>query len=157
MIDKSDIIITTESNPVLMQKMYAFGACAHENYMTKKEAEQLTSTWKIGLHDNTVITCMDEMRFFTGLTGNPWINIAHIGIWNKNMSYITVPDSVIQLSGSTPWFGYWNTSVFHRVIIGSGMSTIRLDLTLLIVTTTAIRANTSSFARPRHRQLLRLH
>lgn len=73
MMEKSDIIITSESNPKLLAILYSNGYCKHENFMTRKEAMGVKSLPRLLTNLNSNSTCpnsFDELRFFTGLTDN---------------------------------------------------------------------------------------
>lgn len=62
----NDIIMTVESNPEVLAICYAKGWAKHTNYMTKKEAEKVTS---IGTAFRTSsISHFEELSYFTHVT-----------------------------------------------------------------------------------------
>ena len=71
-----DVIMTSDTNPAVMEVMYNNGLAAHQTYMTKQEAEAVQDgTFNPGgsqtgsiFYNNTSITSFDEFRYFTGMT-----------------------------------------------------------------------------------------
>ena len=61
-----EIIMTSQSNPSVMAICYAQGWAAHADFMTKREAEAVTS-FEIAFK-NSQITTFDELVYFTSLT-----------------------------------------------------------------------------------------
>jgi len=62
-------IVTTESNPELMELLYSKGLCANENYMTLEEAERCTNeSVDLLLRSNTTVKSFDEFKYFTNVT-----------------------------------------------------------------------------------------
>ena len=62
-----EIIMTSTSNPEVMAVCYAQGWAAHADYMTKKEAEAVTSIGT-AFQSNTSITHFEELQYFTAVT-----------------------------------------------------------------------------------------
>lgn len=69
MIEKGDIIMTKESNEPFLALCYEKGWCAHESYMTKREAANVMSISPWGLY--RTMESLEELRYFTGLTSFP--------------------------------------------------------------------------------------
>lgn len=61
-----EIIMTTTTNPEVLAVCYAQGWAAHSDYMTKSEAEAVTSIGTV-FKDNTQITHFEELQYF-GIT-----------------------------------------------------------------------------------------
>lgn len=93
MMDKSDIIMTKDSNAAAMAVMYANGLCASPHYMTKREAEAVRSLPSSMFSENEDLTKLDELRFFTNIQQIPW-NFLNA---TKNLSYAVFPEGVTSL------------------------------------------------------------
>lgn len=116
MMEKSDIIITKESNPKLLAILYSKGYCKHENFMTRKEAMGVTSLKRLLYNVSSSAACprsFDEMRFFTGLT-NKADSTAQLANWAQYLREMTFPPHLTALGN--PVMGRANTA--PRVIIG---------------------------------------
>ena len=61
------IIMTSESNAAAMAVCFAQGWAAHADYMTQKEAENVTSIGT-AFQSNTAITHFEELKYFTAMT-----------------------------------------------------------------------------------------
>ena len=83
----SDIIMTSTSNPQVLAVCHAQGWCSNPNYMTKSEAEAVTSIGTV-FRDNTAITHFDEFEYFTGVT-----SLASYAFACKNLTTVKIPDS----------------------------------------------------------------
>lgn len=64
-----EIIMTSTSNPEVLAVCYAQGWASHADYMTKKEAEAVTSIGT-AFRNNQSITHFDELQYF-GITSLP--------------------------------------------------------------------------------------
>ena len=62
-----EIIMTTTTNPEVLAVCYAQGWCASPDYMTKSEAEAVTSIGT-AFQSNTAITHFEELQYFTAVT-----------------------------------------------------------------------------------------
>ena len=104
-IDNPNIIImTSESNPAVMEICYLQGWAANENYMTKAEAEAVTdigtafsnkmNAYGYGYGGDVVsIKTFDEFKYFTNIT-----NIDEYAFNNNSdMISITIPNSVTSI------------------------------------------------------------
>lgn len=65
-----EIIMTSTSNPEVLAICYAQGWAAHANYMTKSEAEAVTSIG-IVFASNTSITHFEELQYFKNMASLP--------------------------------------------------------------------------------------
>lgn len=97
---EDEIIITSESNPFVMRKMYENGYAANENYMTKSEAEKVTyfESFNEVFFESSSETIygeiydkewsFDELKYF--------INISNIGQFygQEKLTSITIPSGV---------------------------------------------------------------
>lgn len=63
-----DIIMSTETNPEMMAVVYGKGWCASPDYMTKQEAEAVTTLGSSFCMGNTSVTHFEEFVYFTGVT-----------------------------------------------------------------------------------------
>lgn len=69
-----EIIMTTTTNPEVLAVLYAHGCCTSPDYMTKREAEAVTSmgsganSW---FRNNTSITHFEEFQYFCNIVLNP--------------------------------------------------------------------------------------
>lgn len=117
-MEKSDIIITKESNPEVLAICYAQGWCAHENFMTMKEAMAVTNIGEV--FKANPIKNFDELRFFKNLTQLPFRSFYTCG----KIETITVPDRVANIEQYS--FRQSNDSSGNpfRLIIGSGCQKI---------------------------------
>lgn len=61
------VIMTDVTNPEVLAVCYAQGWAAHADYMTKKEAENVTSIGT-AFQSNTAITHFEELQYFTAVT-----------------------------------------------------------------------------------------
>lgn len=126
MMEKSDIIITSESNPKLMAILYSKGYCKHENFMTRKEAMGVKSLASL-IDVTSSAACprsFDELRFFTGLTNNA-NSTRNLAYYASYMHYITLPPHLTVL-GQAVIAGWNNTSEtsIKRAIIGKNIRSI---------------------------------
>ncbi len=62
------IVITSDANAPLMIAMYNAGLASNPDYMTKSEAEKVTTLNGI---DFTNVISFDEFKYFTGVTEIP--------------------------------------------------------------------------------------
>ena len=108
-----DIIMTSISNPEVLAICYAQGWCASPNYMTKQEAEAVTSIGTAFSQSN--IKTFNEFKYFTSVTTLP--NNAFY--YCQKLTAITIPSSITTLA-SVNVFGRstnlaqvtWNSSAF---------------------------------------------
>jgi hypothetical protein len=65
-----DIMMTSESNPEVMKICYINGFAKHKDYMTYREASDVTDTAAFNAaFNNSDIKYFNEAKYFTGLTG----------------------------------------------------------------------------------------
>lgn len=117
MMDKSDIIMTKESNAAVLAVCHARGWCASPDYMTKREAERVTDMSGYPFRANQDLTSFDEFRFFTGISALP----SNLFYNCKNLRYLTLPESVKTLGGGSLRFEPSSTAT-HRVIFPESVS-----------------------------------
>lgn len=92
-----DVIMTSDTNPAVMEVMYNNGLAAHQTYMTKAEAEAVQDgTFNPGgngsiFANNKSITSFDEFKYFTGMTTLD--NGAFYGC--TNLASLKVPTTVV--------------------------------------------------------------
>lgn len=134
---EEDYLMTTETNPQVLSVCYAKGWCANPNYMTYKEAANVTSIGT-AFQNNTSITHFEELEYF-GIKSIPsqafmtCTNLAKIilpnGITNLDsrafsqcsaLLSIDIPNSVTSIGGDC--FTY--CSKLSKVTIGTGIKTI---------------------------------
>lgn len=111
----ADVIMTTETNPAVLAICYAQGWCANPNYMTKSEAEAVTSVGTV-FRNNTDITHFDEFEYFTGVT-----SLASYAFVCKNLTTIKIPDSVTTIGSRA--FNVQGGNLRY-VTIGRGVTSI---------------------------------
>lgn len=122
MMEKSDIIITKESNPEVLAICYAQGWCAHENFMTMKEAMAVTDIGKA--FDTTAIQAFDELRFFKNIG-----NLKFRSFFScSQLTDIVIPDNV-KIIRSYSFRGAFTkvSNAVRRMIIGSQLTQIESD------------------------------
>ena len=110
--DKADIIMTKESNPEVLAICYAQGWCAHENYMTKREARAVKSIPSAVFKDNLAIEHIDELRFF-GINKLP----ASAFINDGKMQHITIPEGITRIEQNALRFYKSGTNNSPRRVI----------------------------------------
>ena len=84
------MVITSNSNAPLMTAMYNAGLASNPDYMTKSEAEKVTTLNGI---DFTNVVSFDEFKYFTGVTEIP--NLCFYN--NTNLTSIICPDSLVTI------------------------------------------------------------
>ena len=89
-----DIIITTRTNPQLMDAMYSAGFTANQNYMSKAEAEAVTELNPDVFKDRSI--SFDEFKYFTGITTIP-DNLFRSA---TSLSRITLPKTITTIGNS---------------------------------------------------------
>lgn len=85
--------MTSTSNPEAMAKCYAQGWAASPNFMTRQEAQAVTSLNQVFKGD-TKLTSFDEFKYFTGVTalgGQEFYNCT-------NLVSITIPSSITSIT-----------------------------------------------------------
>ena len=85
-----EIIMTSISNPEVMAICYAHGWAAHSDYMTKKEAEAVTSIG--GAFNGSNITHFEEMQYFTSVTtlnSNAFKGSTVTDVWFKSITSVS--------------------------------------------------------------------
>lgn len=90
-----EIIMTSESNPSVMAICFAKGWASHADYMTKKEAEAVTSIGT-AFQSNTSVTHFDEFQYFTNVTA--LVNNAFNGC--TALSSLILPPSVTSINST---------------------------------------------------------
>lgn len=92
-----DVIMTAESNAVMMNFMYQKGFAKHAGYMTRGEAASVAydafSLYNNGIFANSTAFSFDEFYYFERWTRVP----ANFTINMTNMSSITLPDTVTSI------------------------------------------------------------
>ena len=90
-----EIIMTSVSNPEVMAICYAQGWAANADYMTKREAEAVSSIGTV-FKGKTAITSFTEFQYFTGVN-----SIATQGFRGcSGMTEITLPNSIRSIGQS---------------------------------------------------------
>lgn len=83
-----DIIMTSVSNPEVLSICYSQGWCSSANYMTKQEAEAVTSLGSA--FKQSTIKSFDEFKFFTGITTLD----SQAFYYARSLASITIPSSI---------------------------------------------------------------
>lgn len=112
----ADVIMTTKTNPAVLAICYAQGWCANPNYMTKSEAEAVTSVGTV-FQNNTAITHFDEFEYFTGITAlsaNAFNNCLYL-------QRIKLPNSLITIGNKA---FYSDNRLTQDIVIPEGVTTI---------------------------------
>ena len=127
-----DVIMTSETNPEIMQILYSTGKLASSEYLLKSEAatfttEDLTLTSGNSVFRNSSITHFDEFQYFTGIKEIPsnfFQNAAKLktivlpntiksinmsAFSNVGLEYIYIPESVTYIHLDA--FGFSNSLV----------------------------------------------
>lgn len=91
-----EIIMTSETNPEVLAVCYAQGWAKHADYMTKREAEAVT-TIGTAFRNNSSITHFEEFRYFTSVTR------LYQYAFNKcsNLEVITLPTTITYIEYNT--------------------------------------------------------
>lgn len=89
-LSMESIVITSDSNAPLMTAMYNAGLASNPDYMTKSEAEKVTTLEGI---DFTNVVSFDEFKYFTGVTEIP----NQYFLKNTSLTSIICPDSLITI------------------------------------------------------------
>ena len=159
-----EIIMTSITNPEVMAVCYAQGWAAHADYMTKKEAEAVTSIGT-AFQSNTSITHFEELQYFTAVTNLSTgafgdctsleiINLDNIktsGSWcfrSTKIEYAWMPvyDGNAISSATSSVFYRCNSLVALRfdAIIRMGALTYDSSATYWVVTTSSVPTLSSS-------------
>ena len=112
-LSMESIVITSDSNASLMTAMYNAGLASNPDYMTKSEAEKVTTLNSI---DFTNVVSFDEFKYFTGVTEIP------NNCFQKNTSLTSIicPDSLVTIKSGA--FG--SCSNLSYIKIGKYVTTI---------------------------------
>lgn len=89
-LSMESIVITSDSNAPLMTAMYNAGLASNPDYMTKSEAEKVTTLNGI---DFTNVISFDEFKYFTGVTEIPDTCF----LKNTSLTSIICPDSLVTI------------------------------------------------------------
>ena len=89
-LSMESIVITSDSNAPLMTAMYNAGLASNPDYMTKSEAEKVTTLNGI---DFTNVVSFDEFKYFTGVTEIPDTCF----LKNTSLTSIICPDSLVTI------------------------------------------------------------
>lgn len=89
-LSMESIVITSDSNAPLMTAMYNAGLASNPDYMTKSEAEKVTTLNDI---DFTNVVSFDEFKYFTGVTEIP----NKCFLKNTSLTSIICPDSLVTI------------------------------------------------------------
>ena len=79
-----EIIMTSSTNPEVLAICYAQGWASHADYMTKREAEAVTSFGRV-FEDSQIIT-FDELIYFTNIT-----NLNVLAFHNSTVTWLRFP------------------------------------------------------------------
>ena len=109
-----EIIMTSTSNPEVLAVCYAQGWAAHADYMTKSEAEAVSSLGTV--FRSASIVHFDELQYFTGIS-----SVAKVFQTNSTLEYITMPATLSEI-GESACNGCSN---LKRLVILSGPTKIR--------------------------------
>ena len=89
-----EIIMTSTSNPEVLAVCYAQGWASHADYMTKSEAEAVTSLGTI--FRSASIVHFDELQYFTGIS-----SVQSIFLNNSTLESVTFPATLSEIGEST--------------------------------------------------------
>lgn len=110
-----EIIMTSTSNPEVLAVCYAQGWCADANYMTKSEAEVVTSIG-IAFRNNTSITHFEEFEYFT----NPLLTVVpKLAFYSSTLTSITLPNQILTLDTDS-----FRGSLLQSILLNEGLQTI---------------------------------
>lgn len=117
-----DVIMTSETNPEVLQIFYNLGKTSSTEYMLKSEAlnvtnEDLVITDSKGLFTGTNIKHFNEFEYFTNITVIP-----PYCFQNSNLSEIKLPNTI-----TTIGMGSFNSTKLTSITLGSNVSFIHED------------------------------
>ena len=105
-LSMESIVITSDSNAPLMTAMYNAGLASNPDYMTKSEAEKVTTLNGI---DFTNVVSFDEFKYFTGVTEIPNQCFQK----NTSLTSIICPDSLVTIGDYA--FGDCSNLVYIKI------------------------------------------
>lgn len=109
------IIMTSASNAEVMAVCYAKGWAAHADYMTRSEAEAVTSI-DSAFNANTSITHFDELQYFTGLT-----EIGTYAFYQAtNLASVVLPDTITHIGD----YGLGQVDAITQIVFPQGITSI---------------------------------
>lgn len=104
MMEKSDIIMTQQSNAPFLALCYEKGLCAHESYMTKREAEAVKTISGDFLYYRDDVLSVEELRYFSGFTTT---NVSRIFGYARNCLVFCCPPNMATLGSDA--LRRWNS------------------------------------------------
>ena len=109
----ADAIMTIETNPEVLAICYAQGWAANADYMTKKEAESVTSIGTV--FSSSSIGDFHEFQYFTSVT-----SIDSEAFRSSTITGITFPDSIVSIGQ----YAFLNCAGLTSITLNEGVRTV---------------------------------